>query len=116
MLLFDRHALGLFLTDPSSIAIGRHINHLAVWSFAFFGVTFVLSGVVRATGAVFPPLLILFFAMWLVRIPFANLMIGRLGADAIWWSFPISSLVSVSLSIAYYRFGNWKAAHMLSNP
>jgi putative MATE family efflux protein len=116
VLLFDTRALGLFLTDPSSIAIGRHINHLAVWSFALFGVTFVLSGVVRATGAVVPPLLILFFAMWLVRIPFANLMIGRLGADAIWWSFPISSLVSVLLSIAYYRFGNWKAAHMLANP
>ena len=30
----------------------RHLNHIAIGSFVFFGVTFVLAGVVRSTGAV----------------------------------------------------------------
>ena len=34
----------------------------------------------------------------------------RLGADAIWWSFPLGAAVSASLGIAYYRFGGWRQA------
>jgi Na+-driven multidrug efflux pump len=115
LILADRHTLALFLPDASpALAIARHLNHIAVWSFLFFGVTFVIAGVVRATGAVVPPLLILAFALWGVRVPFASLLQGRLGADAIWWSFPVSSLVSMLLSAAYYRWGGWRSARMLA--
>jgi putative MATE family efflux protein len=113
--LFNRGALGLFLPAGSpAIDIAQHINAIVVWSFLFFGVSFVLAGVVRSTGAVIPPLIILFIALWLVRIPFAYALVSRWQADAIWWSFPLGSLVSMSLSIAYYRYGNWRSARMLA--
>ncbi len=112
--LFNRGALGLFLPDDGdAIRIAQHINAIVVWSFVFFGVTFVISGVVRSTGAVIPPLIILFISMWLLRIPFAYLLVNSWGADAIWWSFPLGALASMILSLAYYRLGNWKNAHML---
>ena len=112
--LLNRGALGLFLPgDGGAIEIARHINTIAVWSFVFFGVSFVLGGVVRSTGAVVPPLVILVVALWIVRLPFAYGFVGRLGSDAIWWSFPLGSLVSMLLSIGYYRFGNWRSARML---
>ncbi len=109
----DRGALGLFLTDPEAIRIGQHLNPIVIASFTFFGISMVLSGVVRSTGAVVPPLLILFTSLWLVRIPFAWLMLPRWHADAIWWSFPLASVLAACLSIAYYRYGGWKKAHML---
>ena len=113
--LFSRGALGLFLPAGSeAIDIAQHINAIVVWSFLFFGVSFVLAGVVRSTGAVIPPLAILFVALWLVRIPFAYALVGRWQADAIWWSFPLGSLISMTLSIAYYRFGGWRHARMLA--
>ena len=116
LILADRHTLALFLPDASpALAVARHLNHIAVWSFLFFGVTFVIAGVVRATGAVVPPLLILAFALWGVRVPFAGGLQERLGADAIWWSFPVSSLVSMLLSAAYYRWGGWRHARMLAS-
>lgn len=78
--------LGLFLPEGSAVLDNaRQLNHIAAWSFLFLGVNFVFSGVVRATGAVAPPLLIL-----VLCIPFASLMQAVLGVDAIWWSFPIS--------------------------
>jgi hypothetical protein len=87
--LFNRGALGIFLPDDgAAIAIAQHLNAIVVWSFLFFGLSFVLFGVVRATGAVMPPLIILTVALWFVRVPFAWLLRGRLGADAVWWSFP----------------------------
>src|SRR3546814_6836953 len=82
--LFDQTTLSLFLPDGSAaLEHGRHLNHIAVWSFLFFGVSFVISGVVRATGAVIPPLVILGIAMWGIRIPFADLLQPALGIDAL---------------------------------
>ncbi|MDB4934088.1 MAG: family efflux transporter [Labilithrix sp.] len=111
--LFDRGALGLFSKDPATIAEGMHLNAIVVWSFPFFGVSMVLSSVVRSTGAVIPPLAILFLSLWGLRIPFAVLMLDRWQADAIWWSFPLASLVSMLLSMIYYRYGRWRTARMI---
>jgi putative MATE family efflux protein len=112
--LFNRGALGIFLPgDGAAIAIAQHLNAIVVWSFLFFGLSFVLFGVVRATGAVMPPLIILAVALWFVRVPFAWLLRDRLGADAVWWSFPLGSVVAVTLAAAYYRWGDWRHASML---
>ncbi len=113
IVLFDRWTLALFLPPGSaSVEIARHLNHVVVGSFLFFGVTFVLFGVVRATGAVVPPLIMLAIALWGVRVPFATLLRERLGADAIWWSFPASAIVAMLLAAGYYRFGRWREARM----
>ncbi len=114
--VFSRSALGLFLTDPGALAIAQHVNAIVVWSFSLFGVSMVLSGVVRSTGAVLPPLLILFVSLWVMRIPFAVALLPRWNADAIWWSFPLGSGVAMLLSVAYYRFGGWRDARMLDRP
>ena len=112
--LFNRGALGLFLPDDSNaLAQAQHINAIVVWSFVFFGVAMVFSGVVRSTGAVVPPLVILVIALWLVRIPFAWLLIDRWQADALWWSFPLGSLVAATLAASYYRWGRWRNARMM---
>jgi putative MATE family efflux protein len=114
--LIDRHAFSLFLGgDGPGVDIARHIHFIASWSFILFGAGFVLSSVVRATGAVMPPLVIMFIAMWMVRLPFAALMSRVWGAEAIWWSFPLGSGVSTLLLYAYYRFGGWKQAKMVEH-
>ena len=115
IVLFDRNTLALFLPEGSAaLAHARHLNHIAVWSFLFFGVTFVVSGVVRATGAVLPPLAILGIALWGIRVPFAKLLQPALGADAIWWSFPVSAVCAMLMSLAYYKWGRWRQARMLA--
>ena len=117
LILLDRWTLALFLPESSaSLEVARHLNHIAVWSFLFFGVTFVISGVVRATGAVLAPLLILGFSLWGIRVPFAKLMEPVLGMDALWWSFPVSAVCAMLMSLAYYRWGGWRQAHMLAPP
>lgn len=114
LVLLDRSMLSWFLPATSpALEIARHLNQIAVWSFLFFGVTFVVAGVVRSTGAVIPPLLILGFALWGIRIPFANGLQPSLGVDAIWWSFPLSAFASMVMSLAYYRWGRWREARML---
>ncbi len=109
----DPFIVELFLPGrANAVAIAEHINSIAGWSFILFGMTFVLFGVVRSTGAVVPPLLILFTTLIGVRIGFSMLLQPSWGQDAIWWSFPISMAVSASLALAYYRFGGWRTARM----
>ena len=114
VLLTDRHTLGWFLPDGSAaLEAARHLNRIAIGSFVFFGITFVLSGVVRSTGAVVPPLIILAVAMWGIRVPVARWLQPLWGSDAIWWSFPISAVCAALMALAYYRWGGWRSARML---
>lgn len=114
---FNRAVLNLFLPDAvSALPIAQHINAMVAWTFVLLGVTFVLSSVTRAAGAVVPPLVILFIALWCVRLPFGALLMARWGADALWWSFGAGSCTAMLLSVAYYRFGGWRDAHMLAAP
>ncbi len=111
----NKHALGLFLPPGSeALNIGSHINRLVTWSFVFFGVSMVLFGVVRATGAVIAPLLILTFTLLIVRFPAAEMLQSKFQADAIWWSFPISSALATLLSVIYYKYGGWRTERMLA--
>jgi Na+-driven multidrug efflux pump len=111
--LVDPFIVNLFLPDqPNAVAIAEHINNVAGWSFILFGVTFVLFGVVRATGAVMPPLIILLISLLGVRVGFATLLEPSWGQDAIWRSFPISMAVSLTLALSYYRWGGWRTARM----
>jgi Na+-driven multidrug efflux pump len=115
--LADRHVLGLFLPAGSpAIGIAVHINNVASASFVLLGVTLVLFGVVRATGAATPPLVILAVALFGVRVPFAWALQDRFGADAIWWSFPLAAAVSALLGALYYRYGGWRRARIAPQP
>ncbi|HEV7157217.1 MAG TPA: MATE family efflux transporter [Caulobacteraceae bacterium] len=112
--LFNGQILGFLLpTHSPAIPLARHINTTVLWGFVLFSVTFSLSGVVRATGAVWWPLAIMIVSMVAVRIPFASLLSPLMGADAIWWSFPFGTITSAALTALYYRFGGWRRARML---
>jgi len=114
VLLAQHYALRAFLPAASpALEIAEHINMLAIWSFVPFGVAFVFSGVVRATGVVWPPLLAMVVALWFVRIPFAQLLQPYIGADAVWLSFPLGSVVTLVIAMAYYQWGNWRTARLL---
>ncbi|MDP3746079.1 MAG: MATE family efflux transporter [Phenylobacterium sp.] len=112
--LVEPYVLRLFLPATSpSLPIAMHINAYVLWGFIPFGMAFVLNGIIRATGSVWPPLLGLLISMWVVRIPFAQMLEPYLGADAIWWSFPLGSMVSLVLAAGYFRFGGWRKARLM---
>ncbi|MEO8112962.1 MAG: MATE family efflux transporter [Phenylobacterium sp.] len=113
--LLDPWVLQAFLPATSpSLPIAVHINAIVLWGFVPFGVAFIFSGIVRATGAVWPPLLAMIIALWGVRVPLANLLTPYLGADAIWISFPVGSTTTLLLAGGYYLWGGWRKARMLS--
>ena len=111
--LLNTRVFALFLpADSNALAIASHMNRIVTPSFILFGISLTLFGVVRATGAVMAPLIILTIALLGVRFPFAEALLGRYQVDAVWWSFPVSSLLATALAVLYYRYGDWRHAHM----
>lgn len=112
--IVDRPALGLFLQAGSpSVDIAAHIHLIVSPSFMLLGVTFVLFGIIRAAGSVLPPVIILLVSLFVVRIGVAALLEPEYGVEAIWWSYPASSAVSMILAFFYYRAGGWRTARMI---
>jgi len=113
----DRPALALFLGgDSAALPIARHIQLIGTWSFMLFGVTMVLFGTVRANGAVLGPLIILTIGLYPVRLGFALGAYPALGADALWYSFPVSSFANMAMAAAFYLHGGWRKARMQVPP
>lgn len=111
--LTEGFAIAVFLPAGSpALEIAIHVNHIILWSFPLFGIAMVLSGVVRAAGAVVPPLMILVIALLVVRTPLAEYSEGHWGPEGVWWSFSISAIVAALLSTAYYVMGSWRSATM----
>lgn len=114
--LLNEHAVGLFLPAGSpAIEIAVHLNRIILWSFVMFGISMVLSGVMRAAGAVIAPLLFLFIALWVVRVPLSFWASGHYGPDGIWWSFALSAFLAMVMTVAYYLHGGWKRARMTAD-
>ncbi|MDZ4373953.1 MAG: MATE family efflux transporter [Phenylobacterium sp.] len=112
--LADPWVLRAFLPgDSPSLPIAIHINSIVLWGFIPFGIAFIFAGVVRATGAVWPPLLAMIVSLWLVRVPLAMALEPYIGADAIWISFPIGAATTLILAAGYYVWGGWRNSRML---
>jgi putative MATE family efflux protein len=115
--ILDTHAFQIFLPAGSAaLGLATHLNRIVTWSFIFFGISMVLFGMVRATGAVMAPLFALVISLLGVRFPLAEALISRYHEDAVWWSFPISSALAAVLAILYYKYGGWRSAQMAGAP
>lgn len=113
----DRFVLGLFLgSDAAAIAIAHHINVIASWGFVLFGITMVLTAIPRANGATVAALVIMTLAMIPGRLGAVYALEPTIGSDALWWSFPLGSIIAMILTIGYYRFGSWRQRKVLMVP
>jgi putative MATE family efflux protein len=112
--IFARPALALFLPAGSpALPLAVHANHIVAVTFVFFGISTVLFGVVRATGAVVVPLLILTLTVLVTRFTVAYAFVPRWHSDAVWWSFPLTGAALAGFALLYYKRGGWRAARML---
>lgn len=99
----------LFLGPQSrAIPIAGHIQAICTWNFVLSGVTQILTGTMRSYGAVMLPLAILFVSFYPARLGFYFVAHPAMGGEALWWSYPFSSAVSVLLTWLAYTRGSWR--------
>lgn len=129
VILFRFSLMDMFTNDPDVIAIGTRYLVIVSSCYFIFSTMLSLNGVLRGAGDTIVPMFITLFSLWLIRIPVAALLSGRISGSfsalgvninlppllsgqlqeaGIWWSVPMSWLIGTVFSIFYYRTGNWK--------
>jgi putative MATE family efflux protein len=111
IVVFDHPLLALFLGgDSPAMPIARHIQFVCTASFVIMSITMILTGTLRAYGAVVMPLVIMFLGLYPGRLGFYYLAYPVIGSEALWWAYPVGSVLTVALTLIYYRWGKWRAA------
>jgi putative MATE family efflux protein len=107
--IFLRYPLmGMFTNDMEVIAIG--VKYLIIVSSCYivFSTMFTFNGLLRGAGDTLIPMFITLLSLWIIRIPFAYILSGRIGETGIWWAVPIAWFAGALFSFIYYLTGNWK--------
>jgi putative MATE family efflux protein len=105
----DRPLVALFLDNGSAAAaLAEHIQLIATWSYVLAAAAMIYAATMRAYGAVMLPLSAMVIAMYPVRLGFYELAYPAMGAEAIWWSYPVGSATSLLLTWLAFRFGRWR--------
>ncbi|MEO7913784.1 MAG: MATE family efflux transporter [Novosphingobium sp.] len=117
LVLASRPLLSLFLGSSSpALPIAQHIQYIVTWSFLVMGASMTVGGTMRSYGVVWMPMLIMFLAFYPVRIGFYFLAYGRMGAEALWWSYPVATLFSITCTWLLYTRGSWRNKRHLAYP
>ena len=106
--LFSENLVALFITDPSVIALTEHLLRIVLWAIVPFGFGVVFSGMMRASGMVYAPMLLSLGGILLIELPGAVwLSQTSLGLSGIWIAYATSFTGMMVLQAAWYHFV-WK--------
>jgi putative MATE family efflux protein len=96
--------------DPDVIAAGAVFLRIMALSWGFMGAQFALTGVLRASGNMVIAMVLTLVSQWVLQFPLAYVLSKNttLGAQGIWWAFPISNVIIAFITIGVYAKGDWK--------
>jgi len=98
-----RSVLGLFLVDTHVIDLARDALYITLWAMVMFGVSSALSGLMRSSGDVYNPTLIVISAIIFVEVPLAWFLSRAIGLNGVWISYPTTGVVVMLAVLTYYH-------------
>ena len=101
--MFSRSIIRLFILDEAVVEMAQTLLHIMLWSSVILGMSMVLSGVMRASGAVLVPTAIGMIAIGGIQVPVAWALSVQYGLDGIWAAYPVAFLAMLAMQTAYYR-------------
>jgi len=108
IVLFGHFIMGLFTKDIEVRRIGdQYLTIVSIFYF-IFTLMFMYNGIMRGAGDTFIPMFFSLISLWIIRIPLAYVLSGKIGVTGIWWSIPAGWLIGLTLSFLYYKTGRWK--------
>lgn len=108
-IIFSGHILiSLFTNDAEVIRLGDQYLTIVSSFYILFTLMFIYTGVMRGAGDTLIPMFFSLLSLWIIRIPMAWFLSGKIGATGIWWSIPAGWMIGLTLSFLYYKSGRWK--------
>lgn len=100
--------------DEALVAAGGEFVRIVIPSFGLIAAQQVLLGAFRGAGQTFASMAISLVSQWLIQLPLAwgLATLTPLGATGIWWAFPLSSALSMAITLYWYRLGSWRRTRL----
>lgn len=105
--LLSRVLISAFITSAPVVELAQSLLHIMLWSSVVYGCAAVLSGVMRASGAVLVPTGIAIFCIAAIELPAAYVLAGLFGLEGVWMAYPIAFVAMLVLQSTYY-LGVWR--------
>ena len=100
---FAPQLIGMFTTNPETIAIGGNALHIISLGFIVSAVSVATSGALEGLGKGVQSLVISLCRYILVIMPLAWVLCRFLGADGVWHAFWITEVLVAAISLVVYR-------------
>lgn len=100
---FAPQLIGMFTTNPETIAIGGNALHIISLGFIVSAVSVATSGALEGLGKGVQSLVISLCRYILVIMPLAWVLCRFLGADGVWHAFWITEALVAVISLVVYR-------------
>jgi putative MATE family efflux protein len=108
IVIFGNLLMTLFTKDPEVIRIGDQYLTIVSSFYIAFTLMFIYQGAVRGAGDTLIPMFFSLFSLWIIRIPLAFFLAGKVGEVGIWWAMPSGWVIGLVLSYLYYKSDRWK--------
>lgn len=109
IVLTSHFLMSLFTEDVEVIRLGDQYLTIVSSFYIMFTLMFIYNGVTRGAGDTMIPMFITLLSLWIIRIPMAWFLSGKIGAAGIWWAIPAGWFIGLTLSYLYYKTGRWKS-------
>ena len=100
--LFSRGLMALFITDNAVLELAQGLLHIVLWSSVPFGMATVFSGIMRASGTVWMPLLISTVSIAAIEVPSAVVLSRLYGIAGVWIAYPLTFCTMFLLQMSFY--------------
>jgi putative MATE family efflux protein len=100
--------------DQAVIAGGAHFIRIMCLAWGGMGIQLCIVSAFRASGNMLSAMIIAMVSQWMIQFPMAYILAKhtRLGADGLWWSFPITNVAVALVSVAWFARGSWKTVRL----
>lgn len=80
------------------------------------GAQLALVGTLRGSGNTLESMFLTIIGIWVIQFPFAwfSTRMGWMDQSGLWWSFPISYVLSCLLTVYWFKRGTWKEKRLIS--
>lgn len=116
MYVFSGLLIGIFSDDPEVLAEARRVLLINVLLQPFNVFTIVIFNALKAVGDVFMPVAYSLAGTWLIGLPLAWLLVGRLdmGVAGLWWTMvAVEAFKAAVLTVRWQRM-RWTRYHVIS--
>jgi Na+-driven multidrug efflux pump len=109
--VFAPHIVAFFVpNDAAVIAEGAHFIRIMCLAWGGMGVQLCIVSTFRASGNMLNAMVIALVSQWVFQFPLAYVLSRHteLHAFGLWWSFPVTNIVTAFVSLCWFWHGGWK--------